>query len=95
MAIAVYFHPPALTLAQFDEVDRRAHEAIGGGEPKGNIHSSVFGTDGNLMIYHIWETREDFEAFGKVLMPIIAELGLDPGQPEIMPVHRLFQEARA
>jgi hypothetical protein len=94
VAIAVYFHPPKLTLAQFHEVDRRIHELVGG-EPNGNIHGSVFGTDGDLMIYDIWESQEDFEAFGKVLMPILEELGLEPGQPAVMPVHRLFQEARS
>jgi hypothetical protein len=94
MAIAVYFHPPGLTLKQFDEVDRRVREAVRG-EPKGNIHSSVFGTDGDLMLYDIWESQEDFEAFGKVLMPILGELGIDPGKPDVMPVHRLLQEARS
>jgi hypothetical protein len=95
MPIAVYFHPPKLTLEQLDQVDRRIQQAMGGGEPKGNIHHSVFGTDGDLMIYDIWESEEDFAAFGKVLMPIVAELGLDAGQPAIMPVHMLFQEARS
>jgi hypothetical protein len=93
MAIAVYFHPPNLTLEQFDEVDRRLRDQIGG-EPKGNIHNSVFGPEGQLMIYDIWESQEDFEAFGKVLMPILKELGLDAGEPAVMPVHRLFQDAR-
>jgi hypothetical protein len=93
MSIAVYFHPPGLTLEQFDEIDRRVHEAIGGGEPKGNLHLSVFGTDGDLMIYDIWESQADFEAFGQTMMAILAELGIDPGKPRVMPVHRLFQEA--
>jgi heme-degrading monooxygenase HmoA len=94
MPIAVYLHPPNLTLEQFDQVDRRVQEAIGGGGPKGNIHHSVFGTDGQLMIYDIWESEADFEAFGKVLMPIVAEMGLDAGEPAVMPVHRL-QEGRS
>lgn len=94
MAIAVYFHPPGLTLEMFDAVDRRIHDALGGAEPKGNIHSSVFGTDGDLMIYDVWESPEDFEAFGQLLMPILTELGVDPGTPDVMPIHRLFQEAR-
>jgi hypothetical protein len=24
-------------------------------------------------------------------MPILAELGVDPGQPDVMPVHRMVQ----
>jgi hypothetical protein len=92
MPIAVYLHPPGLTLDQFDEIDRRVREAVGDSRPKGNLHLSVFGEDGNLMIFDIWESQADFEAFGQVMMPILAELGLDPGRPDVMPVHRLFQE---
>ena len=46
MPIAVYFHHPNLTLEQFDEVDRRVHEATGGAEPGGLIHHSVYGPTG-------------------------------------------------
>jgi hypothetical protein len=87
-------HPSGLTLERFDEVDRRVHEVIGRDQPKGNIHQSVFGTDGDLMIYDIWESAEDFEAFGQVMMPVLEELGLDPGEPQVLPVHRLIQHAK-
>jgi hypothetical protein len=30
---------------------------------------------------------ETFETFGQTLMPILQEIGIDPGQPEIRPVH--------
>ena len=34
--------------------------------------------------------RESFEAFGATLLPIMAELGADPGQPMVMPVHNII-----
>jgi hypothetical protein len=43
------------------------------------------------MVYDIWDSPENFEAFGKVLMPILAEVGVDPGEPAVMPVHKLLQ----
>jgi hypothetical protein len=46
------------------------------------------------MVYDIWESPEAFQAFGEILMPIIAKVGFDPGEPAIMPIHRLEQEAR-
>ena len=49
----------------------------------------MFGADGDLMIFDIWESQEDFEAFARVMGPILAELGVDPGEPRVMPVHRL------
>jgi hypothetical protein len=35
---------------------------------------------------------EDFQAFGQTLMPILKELGVDPGQPDVQPVHNVILE---
>jgi len=45
------------------------------------------------MVYDVWESPEQFQAFGATLMPILAELGIDPGEPAVMPIHRLSQQA--
>ncbi|MBV8430152.1 MAG: hypothetical protein JO244_03255, partial [Solirubrobacterales bacterium] len=58
----------------------------------GRLHHSCFGEDGDLMVYDIWESQEAFQAFGAKLMPILAELGIDPGEPSVMPIHVLDQE---
>ena len=39
----------------------------------------------------MWDSQESFEAFGKTLLPIMAELGADPGQPQFMPVHNIIE----
>lgn len=90
MAIAIYFHPESMTAAQYDDVIRRL-EAAGQGKPKGRTHHSTFGPDDHLMVYDVWDSQEDFNAFGQTLMPILAEVGLDPGQPDVMPVHNVIQ----
>jgi hypothetical protein len=90
MAIAVYFHPKEMTLAQFEETHRRL-AAAGAAEPDGRIHHSCFGDDGDLMVYDVWESPEKFEAFGATLMPILGEIGVDPGEPSVMALHRLEQ----
>jgi hypothetical protein len=92
MAIAIYFHPKGLTLEQFEEAHRRL-AAAGQEQPEGQIHHSCFGEDGNLMVYDIWESPEAFEAFGATLMPILAEVGVDVGEPQVMPLHRVDQTA--
>jgi hypothetical protein len=33
---------------------------------------------------------EDFQAFGKTLVPIMEALGADPGQPDIQQVHNII-----
>lgn len=90
MPIAAYFHPKSMTLEQFNEVHRRL-TAAGAAEPKGRLHHSCFGEDGDLMVYDVWESPETFEAFGAILMPILGEVGVDPREPAVMPVHRLTQ----
>jgi hypothetical protein len=90
MAIAVYSHPKGMTLKDFEESHRRLDDA-GAGSPSGRILHSCFGDDGDLMVYDIWESPEQFEAFGEILMPILAEIGIDQGEPAIMPLHRLDQ----
>ena len=95
MAIAVYFHPKGMTLEQFNETHRRLDE-VGAAEPRGRIHHSCFGQDGDLMVYDIWESPETFQAFGSTLMPILADIGIDLGEPAVLAIHRLQQtDARA
>ena len=93
MAVAAYFHPKGMTLEQIEEIHRRLDEAGDGGNPH-RLHHSCFGPDGNLMVYDIWDSPESFEAFGAVLMPILAEVGVDPGEPAVMPVHKLLQTSQ-
>ena len=90
MAIAIYFHPEAMSATQYDEIMTRL-DAAGQGKPRGRTHHSTFGPDDHLMVYDIWDSQEDFDAFGQTLMPILAELGVDPGQPDVMLVHRIVQ----
>ena len=90
MAIAIYFHPEAMSATQYDEVMTRL-EAAGSAKPKGRSHHSTFGSEDHLMVYDIWDSQEDFDAFGQTLMPILADVGVDPGQPDVMPVHSIVQ----
>jgi hypothetical protein len=35
----------------------------------------------------VWNSQEEFQAFGEKLMPILTELGVDPGEPMLSSVH--------
>lgn len=89
MAIAVYFHPESMTEGQYDEIIKKLDE-VGSGRPQGRLHHSAFGPASRLMVYDVWESQEDFDKFGETLMPILGEFGVDPGTPDIMPVHNLI-----
>jgi hypothetical protein len=88
MALGIYFKPTALSAAKYDEVIREL-DAAGAGHPAGRLHHSCFGPDGNLMVYEVWESQQAFEDFGQVLMPILQKTGIDPGTPDVMPVHNM------
>jgi hypothetical protein len=32
---------------------------------------------------------EQFEKFGESLLPILSKLGVDPGQPQVSPIHNI------
>jgi len=89
MAIALYFHPASMSAQQYDETIRRL-DAAGRGRPAGRLHHSCFGPEDRLMVYDVWESQQAFDEFGKTLIPILQDLGIDPGQPDVMPVHNMI-----
>ena len=90
MALGFYFHAESFTTQQYDEVTKQLADA-GAGAPKGRSYHSAFGPPDRLMIFDVWESQSDFDAFGAVLMPILAKNNVDPGTPDIMPVHNVIK----
>ena len=94
MPIAAYFHPQGMTLETYYEIHRRLQAAgVGLADQNGRLHHSCIGEDGDLMVYDVWESQEAFENFGGKLMPILNDLGLEVGQPDVMTVHMVDQVA--
>jgi hypothetical protein len=48
------------------------------------------GQDGNIEVFDVWESRESFEKFGESLVPIMHELGSDPGEPAVVEIHNMI-----
>ena len=89
MALCLYFTPSSFTPAQYDDAIRRL-EAAGAGAPAGRRYHVALETDGQIQVFDVWDSQESFEAFGATLVPIMAELGADPGQPHVSPVHNII-----
>ena len=83
MSVLIRFAPANLTAAQYDE----AISKLGQESPDGREYHVCFGSDGNLRVSEVWDSREQFAAFGERLMPILAEVGINPGEPEFLEVH--------
>jgi hypothetical protein len=90
MALGAYFQTKGMTLDSYNEVHARL-DAAGQGHNPHRLHHSCFGPEGDMMVFDIWDSEAEFQAFGAVLMPILADLGIDAGEPAIMPIHKLLQ----
>ena len=90
MSILVRFNPTSLTADKYDESTRRLEEAGVEFPPEGLEYHVCFGPEGNLMVSEIWDSREQFEAFGKRLMPLLAETGIGfSGEPQVLEIHNI------
>ncbi|MDX6626733.1 MAG: hypothetical protein QOE56_1722 [Solirubrobacterales bacterium] len=90
MSVLIRFAPASLTAAQYDESIRKL-EAAGDFPPDGLDYHLCFGSEGSLRVSEIWDSKEQLEAFGERLMPVLAEVGIEPGEPEVMPVHNVIK----
>jgi len=92
MSILLRFTPASLTRDRYDESVRRLREA-GDFPPEGMELHVCFGEEGSLRVSEIWDSREQSEAFGERLMPLLADIGIDPGEPEVLEVHNMVSRA--
>jgi hypothetical protein len=91
MSIVIRSQPVSLTAEKYDEAVRKLEKA-GIWPADGLDYHVCFGSDGNLRVSEIWDSREQFEAFVERLMPVLAELGIEQsGPPEIFEVHNIVK----
>lgn len=90
MSIVVRFTPAALTQQQYDETVRRMQDE-GTFPPEGMDYHVCFGEEGRLRVSEIWDSREQWEAFGERLMPVLADAGIQPGDPDVFEIHNIVR----
>ncbi|HYM64517.1 MAG TPA: hypothetical protein VES61_07545 [Gaiellaceae bacterium] len=91
MSMVVRFSPVALTTETYDESLRQLEEA-GDFPPDGLDYHVCFGSEGSLRVSEIWDSREQFEAFGERLMPLLTDIGIEfSAEPEIFEVHNIVK----
>lgn len=87
MAIGAYFAHGNFPPASYEKAIAEL-EAAGHGTPAGRIqHFALSAEDGNIVVFESWESPAAMDAFGPVLMPVLAGLGVGLLPPTIMPVH--------
>ena len=89
MSVLIRFAPASLTAEQYDESVRRLQE--GEWPPDGLEYHVCFGSDPNLRVSEIWDSQEQLDAFGERLMPLLADIGIEPGEPEVIEIHNIVK----
>ena len=85
MAIVFKFKHVGFTESKYHEAIKKLQEA-GEGNPKGRSYHVCYGDKNEVDILDIWDSMEDFEAFGKTLIPILTSLGVKLKQPDVQEV---------
>jgi len=89
MPFVVRFVPKSMSTQKYDEIIKRLN-AAGAGSPKGRLFHVAFGPHDALRVSDIWDTHENFDLFGQTLMPILQDVGVDPGTPEFIETYNII-----
>jgi hypothetical protein len=85
---------PSSTVEQYDEVLRRL-QASGELPADGFDYHLAYLADGQLLVSEVWDSPEQLQAFGRRVMPLLADVELEhSGQPEIFRVHNIIRRER-
>ena len=90
MALGFYFTHAGFTPAKYDEAIKKL-EAAGAGAPKGRTFHVALESNGEIQVFDVWDSQEEFDAFGTTLLPILAELGVELTEPMVAGVHNVIE----
>jgi hypothetical protein len=83
---------PGTTAEKYDATQPLIEEAAGQWPPDGLDYHVAFSSGGDIRVSEIWDSQEQFEAFGAVLMPVLAANGVElAGPPEVFEVHNIIK----
>jgi hypothetical protein len=88
MPVLIRYAPSGLTRAKYDQVGENL-QTKGQWPPAGLILHTCFGSEGDMRVSEVWESREQLEAFQEHLMPLLQEAGIDVegNEPEMFEVY--------
>jgi hypothetical protein len=90
--LARFTGAPSVTTDKYDECLKRLKASGNQWPPDGLAYHVAFSSGGSFRVSEIWDSREQFDAFGKRLMPVLADVGIDlAGEPEMLEIHNIIQ----
>ena len=84
---------PGVTPEKYDETMKRLEDSAAGQWPPDGLALHVaFNSGGRFRVSEIWDSREQVDAFGERLMPVLTAVGIElEGEPEMLEVHNIVQ----
>ena len=89
MAVAVLSTPASMTAEQYHRIIERL-DSLRTGPPPGRRFHACFGHGDHLMVFDVWDSIEELDAFTATLMPILAIEHIDIAPPEPQEIHDLI-----
>jgi hypothetical protein len=90
MALGIYFVHEGFTPEKYGNAIKKL-DAAGAGAPNGRTFHVALESNGLIQVFDIWESQEDFDAFGATLVPILKELGVELSEPMVANVHNVIE----
>ena len=79
-----------MTAEQYDSIVERLYKEGVHPDPGLELELS-FGSGDQMKVSLLFESMEHFEAFGAKLGPILSEMEMDPGEPEVIELHNIIR----
>ncbi len=86
MSIGIFLEIQNLTTETYAAINERLCDLD---DPPGRTFHAAFHVGDQIHVFDVWESGDAFDAFGAVLLPLLAEYGVDPGQPRIGAIERI------
>lgn len=91
MALIAHFETENMTTEMYAEVLRQL-AAAGLAAPAGRIHHASYGDRERLCVVDIYDTEENFQAFGAKLQPVLQKVGVRLKPPAVSAVHNIIRQ---
>ena len=90
MSVLARFAPPSMSAEKYDELVSLLYSK--GVHPADGLELEVcYGSGDQMRVSVLFDTIEQLEAFGNEIKPLFEEIGFDPGEPEIVDVHKVIR----
>ena len=87
MSVVVRFPPSNMSKQQYDTI-RAELEGAGDWPAEGCQLHVCFGPENDIRVSEVWESEQQFRAFGDTLMPRVEQAGVQiSGEPDVFEVH--------